>query len=325
MIEFGVQQSAEKAGRRRSAPRAAIAWRDVHGCAPPPEIRSVFLEAHYELVDDNGASGSRPADLGLIDARGATPAAAGDLQSESFRAGSVILSDRTLNADERRGLSRLGDVAYAAADGSISPAYVAALARERLRLAALAEEAGERLKSLAAYGAAAPPLGSVRDAGAPLRLLIAGEARPAMLDALAGLRAHGAAGACVFTAAQAMRALDRGRFDAALFAPAGDRDVLLSLANALRRHRVHKSTPILVLDRDDSDGATTCARKGLRLVCAEHLAGDLAWVARAVAERAASVAALSKSLRGAGGPGRAGRGGGRVIDAPRGAGRPRPA
>ena len=131
-----------------------------------------------------------------------------------------------------------------------------------LRLRNVAEETGERLKSLAALNRLVEfPLLSAQDG--PRRLLIAG--KPGA-DALAALNMLGDGrdeSVCVLSAAQTMRALDHSEFDCAVFLAEDGKDPLAALARALRRHPRHAPMAVFQI-ADDAPGLSKLAGRGAR-------------------------------------------------------------
>jgi len=274
------------------APRARIAWIAAQGRAIPPAFADAARAACYEIV-----APPQRADIAVVDLYGADPGAAAalDVVAGARRlatgAGVVIAADESLSTEERRRLARLGEAVFLRA--SVEPLIGAV--RERLRLANLADETGDRLKSLVADGQAvsfspSPP----KPQG---EVLVAGKPSPVALAAMNALRAGRRTPVSVFTAGQAMRALDHGAFDGAVFIPSDENDLLIALARALRRHRDHRRLPVIILSRDEDLLDRRAARDGLEAMAADRAGDDLAGRLETMTRRAGMSAAMRAFLR----------------------------
>lgn len=275
-----------------AAPKARIIY--VGG---EDEARSAltvaFEDAGYALVSHEDA-GRTDADIGLIDLRGRQVSSrkaqsiAGLLRKSSPESSILIIIDPYIDETARRALRRHGElvVMLTKPDGLIERC------RQVLRLRNIAEEAGERLKSLASLNRLNdfPPISA--PAGA-LRVLIAGEAGPVALSALNALKPITEQSICVFSAGQALRAVESMRFDAAIFLPKRDSDPLMSLARSLRRHPKHANMPIIFPMHDPDDAANYALRGASDFMLTGHIGADLGPKALLAARRAR----LQKSMR----------------------------
>ncbi|WP_375203032.1 GGDEF domain-containing protein [Hyphococcus sp.] len=275
-----------------AAPKARIVY--VGG---EDEARSAltvaFEDAGYALVSHEDA-GRMDADIGLIDLRGRhvssrkAQSIAGLLRKSSPESSILIIIDPYIDETARCALRRHGElvVMLTKPDGLIERC------RQVLRLRNIAEEAGERLKSLAGLNRLNdfPPISA--PAGA-LRVLIAGEAGPVALSALNALKPITEQSVCVFSAGQALRAVENMRFDAAIFLPKRDSDPLMSLARSLRRHPKHANMPIVFPLHDPDDAAEYAIRGASDFMLTGHIGADLAPKAQLAARRAR----LQKSMR----------------------------
>ncbi|WP_425408759.1 transporter substrate-binding domain-containing diguanylate cyclase [Hyphococcus sp.] len=250
-----------------------------------------FTDAGYALVSERDGAA---ADLGLIDLRGKRLSAkkaqtiANLLRRKSPESTVIIAIDPYLDAPARQALRRHGELVVIGA----KPDALIARCRQILRLRNIAEEAGERLKTLASLSRlnefppiAAPP--------SPLRVLIAGAPGAVTLAAVNALRPITEQCVCVFSAGQAMRAVDNARFDCAIFLPARENDPLLSVVKALRRHPRHNSLPMLFPLHDADDAEIYTKRGAADFIMAGHVSADLA----AKAQLAARRARLLKTMR----------------------------
>lgn len=253
-----------------------------------------FAEAGYALVSQEDGAG---ADLGLVDLRGKTvtgkkaQAIANLLRRKSPESSVIIAIDPYLDAATRKTLRRHGELVAIGA----KPDALITRCRQVLRLRNIAEEAGERLKTLASLSrlnefppVAAPPK--------PLRVLIAGEAGPLALSAVNALRPVTEQCICVFSAGQAMRAIDNARFDCAVFLPTRENDPLMSLAKALRRHPKHNSLPVIFPLSDPDDAEEYAKRGAADFILTKHAAADLAAKMQITARRARLLKTMRRFL-----------------------------
>ncbi|MFZ5618034.1 MAG: hypothetical protein ACOZAA_12030 [Pseudomonadota bacterium] len=282
--------------------KATIAWLAANNGAPDARIAAAAKAAGYSLA---GAGSPRARiDIAAIDLRGAEESApiATALVSAARRlapaAGIIIIASGDTAKERRETLRRHADVCYLRSDAT----PIIAAIRERLRLAALTDEVGDRIKSLVADGrsisfaglAAEPPR---------LSVLIAGRPSPLTLSACNAVRHAASQTTCVFSAGQVMRALDHCRFDGAIFIPANEDDLLLALARALRRHRDHRRLSV-ILAAEDEDLLDRCAeRDGFDFILADHIEPDLAQRLDLLSRRAALASAMRRFLRSADGCG----------------------
>lgn len=253
-----------------------------------------FSDAGYALVSQEDGAG---ADLGLIDLRGKTVTAkkaqaiAKLLRRKSPESSVIIAIDPYLDASARKALRRHGELVAIGA----KPDALITRCRQVLRLRNIAEEAGERLKTLASLSrlnefppVAAPPRA--------LRVLIAGEAGAMALTAINAMSPVTEQCICVFSAGQAMRAIDSARFDCAVFLPTRENDPLMSLAKALRRHPKHSSLPIIFPLYDPDDADEFSKRGAADFILTNHAASDLAPKMQIAARRARLLKTMRRFL-----------------------------
>jgi PleD family two-component response regulator len=281
--------------------RARVGWIASGARAVPSAFADAARAARYELVEPPAE-----ADIAIVDLYGADPdsPAAAEAVSGARRlnasAGIIIAADAGAASDQRRRLGRLGEPVFLRT--SVEPLIGAV--RERLRIASLADETGDRLKSLVADGRA------VTFATPPYKedgpILIAGKPSPTALAASNALRAGARSSVSVFTAGQAMRALEHDRFDGAVFIPADENDLLIALARALRRHREHRRLPVIILSKDEDILDRRAAKDGLEAMAAARAGDDLARRLNTMTRRANMSAAMRAFLRSPEGNGGAG-------------------
>lgn len=274
----------------RIAPRAHIAY--VGGDNDARLALSMrFQDAGYALLAQEDET---PADLGLIDLRGRTVSGqkarsiAGALRKRSPESSLVIIIDPYIDEVARNTLRRHGELVVLLD----KPDALIERCGQILRLRNIAEEAGERLKTLASLSRLNefPPIAAP---ALPLRILIAGKAGPVALDAINALSNVCEQCVCVFSAGQAMRAIENQRFDGAIFLPMQENDPLMSLARALRRHPKHASLPV-IFPLFDPDHAEDYVKRGAAdFILTNHVFTDLSTKVKLSARRAR----LLKSMR----------------------------
>lgn len=254
-----------------------------------------FEDAGYALVSLEDAL---RADIGLIDLRGRQVSSrkaqsiAGLLRKSSPESSVLILIDPYIDETARRALRRHGELVVMLT----KPEGLIERCRQILRLRNVAEEAGERLKSLASLNRLNefPPISAPM---VPLRILIAGEAGPIALAALNALKPVTEQCVCVFSAGQALRAVENMRFDAAVFLPKRDSDPLMSLARSLRRHPKHANMPIIFPMNDPDEAADYTLRGASDFMLTGHIPSDLAPKAQISARRARLLKSMRKFLQ----------------------------
>lgn len=242
------------------------------------------------------ARGPASADLHVVDLRGETSArsarqTAAQLRRASPECGVVYLAASSLPAIERAHLRRSGDLAFEDAEFS----GLVRVCRQRLRMRNVAEEAGERLKSIAALTRLSefPP---IETSSAPPSALVAGAPGSLALSAIAA--ASGAAKRCdaALSASQAMRALESGLYDCAVFLPKAAGDPLLGLARTMRRHRRLQDVPVVVVNAEAPGALSFEPPTNAELLHAAHLDADLPARLVLLTRRARLMAAMRKFL-----------------------------
>lgn len=280
-------------------PKATIAWLTVDGGAPEPRVHHAAASAGYALVESIELAFDKPRiDIAVADLRGALHPAqkASDIvaraRSMAPASGLIIAASAGADREARSKLRRHGDVCYVGADA----APVIAALRERLRLSGLADEMGERVKSLIADGRTISFAG-FREKQHRLSVLVAGKPSPLTLSACNAIRRVATQVSCVFSAGQVMRALDHSQFDCAIFHPSGETDLLIALARALRRHRDHRKLSVFMTSEDDDLLDRCASRDGFDSILASHLASDLALRLEVAAKRARMASTMRDFLR----------------------------
>jgi PleD family two-component response regulator len=281
--------------------RAKVAWFSASRRAAPKAFIDAAAVARHRLTEP----GETP-DIAIVDLYGADPSseAAKDAVAAGRRtganAGLLIAAEAAASAEDRLRCARLGETVFLR--HSVEPLIGAV--RERLRLATLADEAGDRIKSLIADGRTvtfSPSVPKPPD----LSVLIAGRPSPIALAASNAVSAASKTALCVFSAGQAMRALDHSRFHGAVFIPHDENDLLIALARALRRHREHRRLPVVIISNDEELLDKRAAKDGLDVMTANRVGDELFRRLEATTRRssmAAGMRAFLRSAEGNGGP-----------------------
>ncbi|MEM8988207.1 MAG: hypothetical protein AAGC95_15940 [Pseudomonadota bacterium] len=257
---------------RQLRPRARIA------CLTGDEAREAALTKHfatvgYDIVSHKDADG---ADIGLVDLRGRNITAkqtrriAAMLRRRSPEASLLFLIDPALAGQGRAHLRRAGEIIPTEDDLSA----VLTRVRQVLRMRNLADEAGERLKSLAAL----TRLGefpTIAPKGGAARILLAGPPSAAALASAAAMDRAGALWSAVFSTGQSLRAIETERFDGAIFLPNEQNDLLQSLGRSIQRNPKFAHFPIIHIGHSCDDLAAFAGAGARDFMLADHIADDL--------------------------------------------------
>ncbi len=255
-----------------TAPRARIAI-----VSPDGEVENeltLSLEcAGYQVTTPKDG----PADIGLVDLRNKRITAkhaksiAALLRHKSPESSLFFLIHPTLHAPARTALKRYGEIIPARNNFD----HVVERCRQILRLRNVADEAGERMKTLAVLNRLFefPPISTSAE---PINILIAGPPCPA---ALATISAAGkTAGDCisVLSAGQALRAMDTGQFGCAIFLPFPKDSPLHSVTRAIRRHPKYAGLPIIHVAEDEQHLQQLAKHGASEFILQQHITHDLA-------------------------------------------------
>lgn len=224
-------------------------------------LTTPFEEAGYQLLQPENAAN---ADLGLIDLRGKRVSGkqalsiANLLRRKSPECSLFFIIDNDLSAQGRNALKRHGEIVFL----HDSPAPIIERCRQMLRLRNIAEETGERLKTLASLNRLAE-FPSLASSSTPPRILIAGEPGASALAAVNAVSKSAEQSVCALSTGQAMRALEHGEFDCAIFLPSKENNSFLSLSRVLQRHPKFCWMPIIHV-AEDAEAAARFVRKGAK-------------------------------------------------------------
>jgi len=269
--------------------RARIAWISANE-GPGPVHRKAFREAGYVISD---LKDERFADIAIVDFRDAPVSAktARKLSTIARRSaphgGIIYLSDELLDPSRRSYLRRSGSLVTMTDDAT----PLIAACRERLRERNLAEEAGERIKSLTECGALKPLKSPVKDRGL-LRALVAGKPSPLTLSVLTILRQAGYYVEGALSSSQAMTAIETNTFDCAVFLPSTLSDPLRSLAASCKRRNRETDMPVLLITDDPVSGHD--------LITADQVEHDLCPLVKEATARSRQARLLRRLLSGDG-------------------------
>ncbi|MBI1366464.1 MAG: diguanylate cyclase [Alphaproteobacteria bacterium] len=274
-------------------PRATIAWLSTEATAFDA-ARSQFAKAGYRLLEGEEAA---DAELAVVDFRNrrvtakAASRLAALMRRKTPECGIVYIAPPFLGAAERAHLRRSGDLVLCEDDLR----GVVETCRQRLRIRNIAEESGERLKTIAALSRLSdfPPIEASSEAPS---VLVAGPPGPAALAALAAAERTSARCAGVLSAGQAIRALETNIFDCAVFLPTTDSDALAGLARAMRRHRRLRDTPVLIVAENEGLRAKLAPYWGADALLLDHVCDDLGPRLAASTRRARLLAAMRRFL-----------------------------
>lgn len=281
--------------------RARIACVTTGG-ARDVALTELCTKAGYRI--DAGTDADR-ADLAVIDLRSVqitsrrAASIADAIRRKSAEAPLLFVVDPTAETREFATLRRFGEVTPANTDID----HLGRRMRETIRLRNIAEEAGERLKSLTAINRAVDFPVIATDPSPP-RVLIVGAPGPAAIDAINAIGRVAEVCACVLTAGQAMRALDHQPFDVAVFLPSNKDAAIPALIRALRRHPKLGRTALLTIG-ETADDLASAARKcgGGEFVLRAHITETLGQRVSLIARRARLTHAMRGFLRACSGEG----------------------
>lgn len=287
----------------RDTPRARVAWLTAaETAAPPPECLDAFAAAAFRVSLGAGAA---PVDVAVIDLdrRSISPRTVESLAALVRRSAPesvlVFRADASISAAERAHLRRAGELVLS---DTGAPALIATI-RNRLRLRNIAEEAGERLKSIAASSRLAefPPIET--SASAPT-VLVAGAASPASLAAFAAIEPVAGRIVGALTPPQAMRALEGADFDCVVLTPHDRNDIFIALARTLRLRRRWQDIPFIVVAPGVAeDAAAWSSGFAADVIARERVADDIAARTLSIARRARLAAAMRRFLTACAGEG----------------------
>jgi len=274
-------------------------------------LAEAFGDAGFDCVQPEGrapnAGASEPiaTDLCLVDLRAqhvSTAKAknlASLLRNGAPEASIFFLIDPALDAPVRAALRRLGEVIPA----GDNYAHLIERCRQMLRLRNIAEEAGERLKSLASMNRIAD-FPSIATSCEPINVLIAGAPGPGASVAIHAASRVAGRCVCVLTASQVMRALESEDFDAAIFVlPHDDATALNSISSTIRRDRRFAGLPVIHIAEDVSDLSAATKLGANDMMLRAHAADDLGVKIQVAARRYRLLRSMRRFLRACDGAG----------------------
>ena len=281
-------------------PRSRIVYFS-RGKTAPEELTTLLDSENYRVESRNEAQN---ADIAIVDIRYETGAkinaqsVVNNIRKFAPECSVIFLIEQNTEYTTRQALRRFGELIVA------DQAYhhVVARIRQITRLRNIAEETGERLKSLATMNRLGefPP---IMTPSTPPKVLVAGEPGPAALASTRACDAISAKSVSVFSPGQAMRALDHEQFDAAVFIAASDTDPMMSLLRALRRHPKHSVIPIICVARDADAAAALAVRGAQDFIIDDFIGDDMRSRIQLVARRGRLMRAMRGFLKACNGEG----------------------
>ena len=273
------------------APRARI----VCVCSDEQALTELTMSFNAAGFALQSADKAQYADLAVIDFRGKNIAGkkaiaiANLLRRKSPECALFFIIDEKLDRAGRVALKRYGEIVCLGE--AVEP--LIERCRSMIRLRNIAEETGERLKSLAALSRLVE-FPSIATSNAAPKILIAGHPSGAALSVINAVGQIAEQCVCVLSVGQAMRALENSSFDCAVFLPNDENDPLFSLARALRRHPRHSTLTVLHVARDLTQAALFTKRGARDTTLDTHIADDVADKIQLMARRSR----LTRSMRG---------------------------
>lgn len=262
--------------------------------AAQDELTTIFAEAGYTA---RAHSEIEMADIGVVDLREREVTAkqantlTAAMRKRSPECAILYLVDPGVLPKSRTLLRRSGEILPT--EDSLAPAV--ARCRQILRLRNLAEETGERLKSLAGMSRLAefPPIETPTHAP---KILVAGPPGPYALTASAAVRSVTGAWTGVISPGQSIRAIEAGEFDCAIFLPNAQNSLLQSLGRSVQRNPRYADLAIIHIARHCEDIETLSAAGAREFLLVEHIEHDLAQRITTATRRARLSAAMRRFL-----------------------------
>ncbi|NOX96313.1 MAG: hypothetical protein GXP04_14845 [Alphaproteobacteria bacterium] len=254
-----------------TAPRARIAIVSPDG-EVANELTLSLERAGYQITEPKDG----PADIGLVDLRNKRVTAkqaksiAALLRHKSPESSIFFLIHPTLNTPARTALKRYGETIPARNNFD----HVVERCRQILRLRNVADEAGERMKTLATLNRLFE-FPSIATSAKPINVLIAGPPSPTALATISATAKTAGKYVSVLSAGQALRAIDTGQFDCAIFLPSPKDSPLHSVTRAIRRHPKYAGLPIIHVAEDEQNLQQLAKYGASEFILQQHVPHDL--------------------------------------------------
>lgn len=265
------------------------------------ELTDLLQSAGYDVTS---AHSSSPVDMAIIDIRELTltvrraSALADTIRKTSPEATLLFVLDREAMREQSVTLKRFGEVIPA--DHQLD--HLIPRIQTILRIRNIAEEAGERLKTLTGLNRAVDfPV--ISTDGSPPRVLIIGTPGPAAIATINIISKVADMCACVLTPGQAMRALDHQTFDVALFLPTERNGAITALIRALRRHPKYARIALIQIIARDARMPNLAGCGGADFILETQIAQDLAQKIQTAARRARLIHSMRSFLTACSGEG----------------------
>ena len=265
------------------------------------ELHSLCVEAGYVVAPIDDPS---PVDIAIIDTREnkltarRTNVIADKIRKSSPEATLLFVVNREIIQSANTTLKRFGETIPA--DNQLD--HLIPRIQKILRIRNIAEEAGERLKTLTTLNRAVDfPVISTDTS--PSRVLIIGTPGPAAIAAINATSTIADLCACVLTPGQAMRALDHQTFDVALFLPSEKNGAMTALVRALRRHPKYGRIALIHIIARNAPLPNMAGCGGADFILESQIALNLAQKIQFAARRARLLHSMRGFLRACAGDG----------------------
>ncbi len=277
----------------RTVPRARIVCVSKDDTSIDTLTKS-FADAGYEIVAPRDGA----ADLCAVDLRGQifsskkVKSITTVLRHKSPDAAVFFIIDPDLDAHIRTALRRFGQVIPATAGSE----HIIERCRHMLRSRNIAEESGERIKSLASLNKLVE-FPAIETSNKRLNILIAGAPGPTASACITAISPFARQYTGVLTAGQTLRALDFQEFDAAIFLPIKQNDTLYSVTRAMRRNKKFAGIPIIHIAATPDDLPVLAKNGASEFLLQDHIADDLGVKIQVTAQRYRLLRSMRSFLR----------------------------
>ncbi len=213
----------------------------------------LLTDHYYHIADDrNGSCVGLRKDIVIIDARSVKTvtenhfARIDGLKHQHPEASLMVVTDIAAPYGLRQSLKQYGIVCAIGQE----PELLLPRLERLLENLALADECGERLKTLSSLNKSFEAQTSLRPSSADMRVLVAGTPSPLSLRTFSSLKKAGFKVTAAISVPQTIRYLENGSFDSLVMLPGNKAAVYSSLIKLLRRNDKTRTLPVLVLSEE---------------------------------------------------------------------------
>ena len=250
------------------------------------------------------AKSAAPADIILPDCRGSgfdpefDVALLDRLRGDHPESVFMFLTDLSVPAEIRQQMKKYGSVC---ATGPHTELLVSRLTRMLDNLA-LADECGERLKTMLAVSSDTASRDGIKTSDDRLSVLVAGVPSPLSLRAIRSLERSGAALSAAISIPQILSYVENHRFDCLVLLPGSKQASHASLIKLLRRNGRSKNLPVLILSEEGELDQNRMAERYLRqgadlILSGQDTEGQLAREVSAFSRRNRLTRSMKQFLR----------------------------